>query len=109
MDRRGRNNDQLYPAEVRSVWGPDSHLLLADAAEYQLHLKRRLETERAESVMTIVRCPRCGDEVLLPPRAASGALVRCPLCLEEYLLAEALTQVPPALVVISSPAGQSDS
>src|SRR5439155_24459231 len=59
--------------------------------------------------MTIVRCPRCSDEVTLPPRAAGGALVRCPLCLEEYLLAEVAAQVPPALVVISGPTSQTES
>ena len=50
--------------------------------------------------MTIVRCPRCRDEVTVPPRAMARALVRCPLCLEQYLLAEALANAPPALVII---------
>jgi hypothetical protein len=68
--------------------------------------------------MTIVRCPRCRDEVTVPPTATGGALVRCPLCLEEYLLAEALANAPPPLVIIggeveqaataSSPAGDDD-
>ena len=38
--------------------------------------------------MTIVRCPRCRDEVSVPAKATARALVRCPLCLEQYLLAE---------------------
>jgi len=50
--------------------------------------------------MTIVRCPRCRDEVTVPAKASGRALVRCPLCLEEYLLAEALANAPPLLVII---------
>jgi len=50
--------------------------------------------------MTIVRCPRCRDEVTVPAKASGRALVRCPLCLEEYLLAEALGSAPPPLVII---------
>ncbi len=50
--------------------------------------------------MTIVRCPRCRDEVTMPAKATSRALVRCPLCLEQYLLAEALGNAPPPLVII---------
>jgi len=50
--------------------------------------------------MTIVRCPRCKDEVAVPSKATGRALVRCPLCLEEYLLSEALANAPPPLVII---------
>jgi hypothetical protein len=50
--------------------------------------------------MTIVHCPRCRDEVTVPPRATPRALVRCPLCLEQYLLSEALVNAPPPLVII---------
>jgi len=50
--------------------------------------------------MTIVRCPRCRDEVSVPAKATGRALVRCPLCLEQYLLAEAMSGAPPALVII---------
>src|SRR5262245_25298660 len=50
--------------------------------------------------MTIVQCPRCRDEVTVPAKASPKALVRCPLCLEEYLLIEALSQLPPTLLVI---------
>jgi len=57
--------------------------------------------------MTIVRCPRCRDEVTVPAKATSRALVRCPLCLEEYLLAEALANAPPSLVIIGGEVEQS--
>ena len=50
--------------------------------------------------MTIVHCPRCRDEVTVPAKASPRALVRCPLCLEEYLLAEALAEMPPALLIV---------
>src|SRR5262245_60229335 len=50
--------------------------------------------------MSVVRCPRCRDEVTVPSGATSRALVRCPLCLEQYLLAEALANAPPPLVII---------
>src|SRR5207302_4542335 len=50
--------------------------------------------------MTIVRCPRCRDDVTVPSGATVRALVRCPLCLEQYLLAEALANAPPLLVII---------
>src|SRR5687767_2226356 len=50
--------------------------------------------------MTIVRCPRCRDEVTVPPGTTARALVRCPLCLEQYLLAEAMANAPPPLVII---------
>ena len=51
--------------------------------------------------MTIVRCPRCRDEVTVPRHAGSGSLVRCPLCLEQYLLSEALANAPPPLILLS--------
>jgi hypothetical protein len=57
--------------------------------------------------MTIVRCPRCRDEVTVPAKATGRALVRCPLCLEEYLLAEALANAPPPLVIIGGEVEQS--
>src|SRR6187200_1795514 len=57
--------------------------------------------------MAIVRCPRCRDEVTVPAMATSRALVRCPLCLEEYLLAEALANAPPLLVIIGGEVAQS--
>lgn len=54
--------------------------------------------------MTIIRCPRCRDEVTAPAKASRLAIVRCPLCLEEYPLADALRQVPPTLIVVGSDA-----
>ena len=52
--------------------------------------------------MTIVRCPRCRDEVTIPAKAPLTALVRCPLCHEKYLLSEAASQLPPALILVVS-------
>ncbi len=52
--------------------------------------------------MTIIRCPRCRDEVTAPAKASRLAVVRCPLCLEEYPLADALQQVPPELIVVGA-------
>lgn len=56
--------------------------------------------------MTIVRCPRCRDEVSVPAKATARALVRCPLCLEQYLLAEALANAPPPLIIIGGEVAQ---
>jgi hypothetical protein len=52
--------------------------------------------------MSIVRCPRCRDEVTIPAKAPLTALVRCPLCHEKYLLSEAASQLPPALILVVS-------
>jgi hypothetical protein len=52
--------------------------------------------------MTIVRCPRCRDEVTMPAKAPLTALVRCPLCYEKYLLSEAAAQLPPTLIMVVS-------
>src|SRR6476620_5954168 len=57
--------------------------------------------------MTIVRCPRCRDEVSVPAKATPRALVRCPLCLEQYLLSEALANAPPPLVIIGGEVDES--
>ena len=57
--------------------------------------------------MTIVSCPRCRDEVTVPAKASRRAIVRCPLCLEQYSLAEALADMPPALIVVED-AGASE-
>src|SRR5262245_33578042 len=54
--------------------------------------------------MTIIRCPRCRDEVTAPAKASRLAIVRCPLCLEEYPLADALRQVPPELIIVGADA-----
>ncbi len=50
--------------------------------------------------MAVVACPKCRDEVTVPPGASPEALVRCPLCWEEYALSEALRKLPPSLIVI---------
>ena len=50
--------------------------------------------------MTIANCPRCDEQVTVPPGASHDATVRCPLCQEEYQLAEALAELPPALIVV---------
>ncbi|MBC7852828.1 MAG: hypothetical protein IAF94_05280, partial [Pirellulaceae bacterium] len=52
--------------------------------------------------MTTVSCPKCGDRVTVPASAPRSARVRCPLCQEEYDLADALAQLPPALIIISA-------
>ena len=52
--------------------------------------------------MTTVSCPKCSDQVTVPASAPRSARVRCPLCQEEYDLADALAQLPPALIVISA-------
>jgi hypothetical protein len=53
--------------------------------------------------MSIVNCPQCGERVLIPAEASTEATVQCPLCREEYSLEVALSQLPPALIVISDP------
>lgn len=50
--------------------------------------------------MTTVACPRCRDEVMLPPHVSDDVLVRCPLCSEEYSLGEVTRGLPPTLVVV---------
>lgn len=52
--------------------------------------------------MTTVSCPKCRDQVSVPASAPRGARVRCPLCQEEYDLADALAQLPPALIIVST-------
>lgn len=52
--------------------------------------------------MTTVSCPKCNDQVSVPSSAPRSARVRCPLCQEEYELADALAQLPPALIIVSA-------
>lgn len=52
--------------------------------------------------MSIIACPRCRDEVTLPPKVSPQARVRCPLCRDEYILSEALAAMPPALIVLDA-------
>ncbi|MEX2026628.1 MAG: hypothetical protein WEH44_04995 [Pirellulaceae bacterium] len=58
--------------------------------------------------MSIVSCPRCGDQVSLPPAASASALVQCPLCCEEYYLSDVLIQLPPMLVVVGGHAAAAE-
>ena len=51
--------------------------------------------------MTIANCPRCCEQVSIPDNATEEATVQCPLCQEEYSLGEALSQLPPTLIVLS--------
>lgn len=53
--------------------------------------------------MTIVACPRCADQVVMPATASPRATVRCPLCQVEFSLAEVLERLPPTLIVVSDP------
>src|SRR5688572_2935447 len=83
--------------------GPNAeNATLAPAPPGEVHYRKELATGRRREhwYMTIVHCPRCRDEVTVPAKASPRALVRCPLCLEEYLLAEALAEMPPALLVV---------
>jgi len=52
--------------------------------------------------MSIVACPRCRDEVMLPAKFSPQARVRCPLCRDEYTLSEALAKMPPMLIVLDA-------
>ncbi|WP_254511558.1 hypothetical protein [Anatilimnocola floriformis] len=52
--------------------------------------------------MSIVACPRCRDEVMLPGNLSPQARVRCPLCRDEYTLSEALAKMPPMLIVVDA-------
>jgi len=53
--------------------------------------------------MTIVNCPKCEEQVLIPGSASPQATVQCPLCTEQFELDEVLERIPPALVVVSDP------
>lgn len=59
--------------------------------------------------MTIVHCPKCREEVTVPRDVSRHALVQCPLCREEFRLCDALTQLPPQLIVLQDAAPQDDS
>lgn len=50
--------------------------------------------------MTIVNCPRCREQVLAPTNEDPGTLVRCPLCRDAFELAEVLSCLPPALLIV---------
>jgi hypothetical protein len=55
----------------------------------------------SETFMTIANCPRCREQVTVPECANPEATVRCPLCQDEFPLAEALRELPPALIVLN--------
>lgn len=62
--------------------------------------------------MTIAACPKCHDEVTIPPGAPRAAQVRCPWCREEFGLADVLDRMPPMLEIVSAPTvapGESDA
>jgi hypothetical protein len=50
--------------------------------------------------MSVVACPKCQEQVTIPPRAPQSARVRCPLCSEVYTLADALATLPPMLELL---------
>jgi hypothetical protein len=50
----------------------------------------------------IAKCPKCDEQVQLPPGLAGESQVRCPLCQEEYALSAALEKLPPALIVLAA-------
>ncbi|MFM8251110.1 MAG: hypothetical protein ACKOBW_05870 [Planctomycetota bacterium] len=50
----------------------------------------------------IAKCPKCDEQVQLPPGLAGESKVRCPLCQEEYALSVALEKLPPALIVLEA-------
>jgi len=52
----------------------------------------------------ISTCPKCQKQVSLPTGVDSTAWVRCPWCEVEYVLSEALTWIPPELILAASPA-----
>lgn len=53
--------------------------------------------------MTTAACPKCHDEVTVPPGAPRVARVRCPWCREQFELAEVLDRLPPMLEIVSAP------
>ena len=53
--------------------------------------------------MTIATCPKCQEEVTIPPGAGDQSRVACPLCREEFLLAEVFEDLPPALILLDPP------
>ena len=55
--------------------------------------------------MSVVACPKCGEEVSVPHEAPREAKVRCPLCAEVYQLYEALVALPPMLEIVEMPEG----
>ncbi len=52
--------------------------------------------------MSISTCPHCAKPITLPRGAEPADMVRCPICQSEYMLAEALANAPPELLLIRS-------
>src|SRR6185295_11059500 len=64
----------------------------------------------ADSMSTIAACPRCSQQVSIPIDVAPTATVRCPHCQVEYHLQEALSRIPPLLILVDAgPSAKSDS
>ncbi len=49
---------------------------------------------------TFSSCPKCAKPITVPRGAEPADMVRCPLCQAEYMLAEALANAPPELLVL---------
>ncbi|MCE5268802.1 MAG: hypothetical protein LLG00_13055 [Planctomycetaceae bacterium] len=49
-------------------------------------------------------CPKCEKQVSIPPGTDASVAVRCPLCEAEYPLSEALSLLPPELIVVGGTA-----
>jgi hypothetical protein len=79
-----------------------SRVTLDYAIRGLLIFKARADAASGRVAMTTVSCPKCSDQVSVPASAPRSARVRCPLCQEEYDLADALAQLPPALIIVST-------
>ncbi len=58
-------------------------------------------SSRRENLPMISTCPKCREQVSIPPGVESAALVRCPLCEAEYPLSDSLSLAPPELVPVA--------
>ena len=54
--------------------------------------------------MTVATCPHCEEAVTVPPGVLPETRVACPLCQEELTGEEFIGQLPPALVLLDTPA-----
>lgn len=53
--------------------------------------------------MSVTKCLKCDEAVLIPAGASLKATVRCPLCQEQFELAELLDEMPPPLEIVEDP------
>lgn len=53
--------------------------------------------------MSVTKCLKCEEPVLVPGGASLKAIVRCPLCHEQFELGEMLDEVPPPLEIVEDP------